>query len=558
MKAKIPFTNQLSNLAFVFKGCGKKVIAGCIATIVCGVAGVALMLLTVTATKNIVAAACDGWHDGLVTWGVALCILMLSRLIITRLGQWVEAKCIVRFSYNLRSRLFSRIINGTFNADNELHSASVVSCLSTDVGAVSTQVCSTFPAIAVSAISLIAAFAYLFHLAPVLAVAVTALMPVMIAIGKIPIKRTHKLTAAIREAETAINRRIQDYASHRIMLLTLGYSDSATDDLKAAQSNFYKLTLRRNYLGILAGGAVTFGFMAGYAAMFLYCAFGLIDGDVSFAVMTALLQLTAMVQQPVVSLSHKITPIVNASVAARRLRSLNDSYSGCIKRDTTACIASCDIRFDHVFYRYGKDKGYVLSDFCDTIPCGKVTVVMGKTGIGKTTLLRMMLGLCSPEKGHFYSPFLNADFKDIVYIPQGNTLMSGTVMSNLLMGKPNAKESEIRVALHMACADFVWSLAEGLHTRCGENGYGFSEGQAQRICIARGLLRLSALRQTKKDGIMLLLDEPTSSLDSDTETEMLARLFSHVKGLTIVAVSHKTALQQFADKIIALNKRIHS
>ncbi len=553
MKPKSAFLRHVAPLCSAFRACDRKVRAAVAANILCGIAGVALMLLTVRATRSIVAAACNGHRAQMATLGVMFCAFLLSRLLVTRLGQWIEAWSITRNSNMVRSRLFNRITNGSFNAEGELHSAEVVSRLTTDVGIMSSALCSTVPAIAISAVSLIGAFAYLFSLAPGLAVIVTALMPIVIAAGKIPLKKTHRLTREIREAETTVNRTLQDDVSQRILLMTLGYSKNAATDFSNRQTEFYRLTIRRNNLSILAGGAVSFGFMAGYAVMFLYCAYGLMDGHVSFATMTALLQLTAMVQQPIVSLSQKITPIVKASVSAERIRELHHYYTPPAPVDKDqADTESTDILIDHVWYRYGLDRDYVFRDLCGTIPAGKLTAVMGETGIGKTTLLRMILGLCVPEKGRVVSPFISAEYDNIVYVPQGNTLLYGTILSNLLMGNPEADEKQIREALHIACADFVEQLPDGLLTRCGENGYGFSQGQAQRICIARGLLRLNALRQKEASPLLLLMDEPTSALDADTEAEMLHRLLPFAKDTTIVAVTHRPLLQSHADTLLSL------
>lgn len=535
---------------------------GIAANVACGVVGVALSLLFVWLTREIVAAAVAADTPRLNILSMTLCSVIILRLAIAKCGQRIEAWCITRFSNKMRATLFARIMTGGGYADEELHSADVVNRMSADVGSVSATVCSTFPSAIVAAVSLAGAFIFLATISPLIAVVVTMLMPLAIIIGKATLSRTRRLTRQIREKESEIVRHMQESISHRLLVATLGYARQCGEEFKTRQSAFFRLTMRRNDLTLFSGGMVSLGFMAGYAVMFLYCAYGICSGAVSFATMTALLQLVAMVQRPAVELSHKITPVVNASVAMERIREIEMRYAPANTGVNTICTAD-EFRLENVWFRYKPSDDYVLRDFSATLPLGGVTVVNGETGIGKTTLLRLLLRLCRPESGRIHSPFVNAGFDDVVYIPQGNTLMSGTVMSNLLMGKPDATQEEIGGALHAACADFATRLPDGLLTRCGENGYGFSGGEAQRICIARGLLRLCALRKWEKDcitgerengGILLLLDEPTSSLDADTESEMLRRLFNYARGATIVVVSHKTAVQQYADKLIAIQK----
>ena len=182
-----------------------------------------------------------------------------------------------------------------------------------------------------------------------------------------------------------------------------------------------------------------------------------------------------------------------------------------------------------------------------------LTAIVGETGVGKSTLLRLILALLKPDKGKvvFYHGSREVEASpqtrcNLSYVPQGNTLVSGTIRENLQMGNPDATEEEMRQALHLAVADFVLALPDGLDTLCGERGTGLSEGQAQRIAIARGLLR---------PGSILLLDEPTSSLDSETEQLLLQRLSGQLHGKTLILISHREAIARLCTSVVWMKKQ---
>lgn len=210
------------------------------------------------------------------------------------------------------------------------------------------------------------------------------------------------------------------------------------------------------------------------------------------------------------------------------------------------------IRISHLHYTYPGSEREVLADFSYDFHPGSLTVIVGETGVGKSTLIKLILALVQPKEGNIViyneqeevtaSPQTRCNLS---YVPQGNTLFSGTIRDNLLRGNPYATEEDMRSALHTAVADFVFSLPDGLDTVCGEQGTGLSEGQAQRIAIARGLLR---------PGNILLLDEPSSALDGETEKELLRRLAKEVTGRTVVLITHRERIAGLCSKVVRMKE----
>ena len=197
------------------------------------------------------------------------------------------------------------------------------------------------------------------------------------------------------------------------------------------------------------------------------------------------------------------------------------------------------IRVADVSFRYADGDCNVIEHFTHDFKPGSKTAIMGETGIGKTTLFRLLLGLIEPTSGTLTVG------GQLCFVPQGNTLMSGTIRYNLQLAKPDATDEELCKVLHTACADFVSDLPEGLDTELGERGSGLSEGQAQRIAIARGLLH---------GGDIFLLDEISSSLDEKTEQALYRRLFDQYPDRTVLFITHRTLVSEFCDDIIDIRK----
>ena len=288
---------------------------------------------------------------------------------------------------------------------------------------------------------------------------------------------------------------------------------------------------------------------AGHVTAFLWGVTGISHGTVTYGMMTAFLQLVGQIQRPLVEMSSQIPSVIHATASIDRLMEL-EALPREDEEEARLFEGAVGIRLDDVTFSYPDTSRNVLDGFSWDFRPGSRTAIVGPTGVGKSTMIRLMLSLLRPQKGKvmLYSSYDEAESSpatrcNLVYVPQGNSLFSGTVRDNLLMGNPEASDEQLSSALHVAAADFVFDLPQGLDTQCFESGAGLSEGQAQRVAIARALLR---------PGSILLLDEFSSALDAETENILLERLTSSLPDHTMIFITHRDKIIDYCDSVLRL------
>lgn len=521
-------------------------------TALTGCLTVGAALLFVWFTKAIVDSAVGPSHTVPPALVAMLAGCLGLELLLPAARRRIETVAYLRYANALRRRLLLHLLQSRWSGRGGMHHGDAISRMTDDVATLASLSCSTVPGILAVLMQLAGAFIFLACLDLRLALAVVFIMPIALAASKIYVRKTRSITRSIRREESEIQTFMQESLAHRTLLSTLMGTERRAHSFGRLQAALTRDALRRNNISIYSNAAVTAGFMAGYAVTFLWSAYGLAAGAVTFGMMTAFLQLVAQVQRPVTDLSRRIPAFITASVALERI----DGILALPLEDFTPTDAAAGtpmgLRFSGVTYRYPDGDTDIISNFDHDFSPGSVTAVIGPTGSGKSTLLRLMLGLVEPESGRteYYTPDgvsgpIRAALRhNMVYVPQGNSLVCGTVRENLLLADPDATDGMMREALHDAAADFVLDLPDGLETQCFEGGAGFSEGQAQRIAIARGLL---------KRGSIILLDEPTSALDPDTERELLARVRKRLSSdATLIIVTHRRAVLPYCTTTVTL------
>ena len=449
----------------------------------------------------------------------------------------------------LRLKMFSSLFRRQLYEEKQIHSGDISSRLTKDIEVVSETTTDTLPQMCITAIQLIGAFLLLRYFDRWLAWALLIMTPLAILMAKFIGTRLRKMTLDIRQDESRIQMQVQEGMENNAVLRAMGSEEWMTGRLDSMQQKLKGNMMRRARFTIMIRIILGCAFGLGYLLAFIWGGLQLRNGAITFGIMTSFLQLVGQIQHPVMQLLNLVPQVIHSTASIDRLIELEnlEAESG----TSTLHPTLNGIRFDNVSFRYAGGDRQILSDFTHDFRPGTKTALMGETGIGKTTVFRLMLGFIGPQSGsiNLYGndgttmPAGASTRSDFVFVPQGNTLMSGTIRFNLQVAKPEASDPELLEALHTACADFVKELPDGLDTLLGERGTGLSEGQAQRIAIARGLLR---------PGSILLLDEISSSLDAPTETELYTRLFKAYPGKTMIFITHRPAVTALCTETLSL------
>lgn len=509
-----------------------------------GLIGVMVSLSFVAVCKNLVDIATGTLDKPITPFVFAMIGIMLVQLLSHVAYDYLEGLNSIKTQVRIRRSLYAHMLETQWDGRDAFHSGDAINRLEQDVSMVVEFCCSRLPSILVTLFQLLAASAYLLMMAPNLLWILLVLMVVAVLGSRLFFNTMRSLTNAIRAKDSAIQAHLQETLQNRIVVLTISGTKRMVERLGWLQKDLYDDTVKRLDYGAIARTFMSLGFTSGYAVTFLWGVFGIRNGIVTFGMMTAFLQLVGQVQRPIASLAKVIPNFIRTLTSVERLMDLQDLPSE--KETKPEFITEVpEIEVRQLTFSYPNQQKKVFDGFSTCFPAGKLTAIVGETGAGKSTLTRLLLALLKPKSGEILIGGKPVDVNlrcNFMYVPQGNSLFSGTIRDNLLMAKPDASDDEINEVLHRAVADFVFDLPQGIATSCSERGGGLSEGQAQRIAIARGLLH---------EGNILILDEASSAVDAETERQLLQNLKQHYHGKkTILFISHREAVVIEADAVV--------
>lgn len=515
-----------------------------------GLGMVAVSLIQVWAMQRAIDVAAGAREGNIFVATGVIAFFILCEFALNISSVWVKNILGVKAQNKMQQRMLDRILRSEWHGKEKRHSGDIINRLESDVNTVVNFLTETLP----NTLSVLAlffgAFFYLFSMDKFLAIAIVIMLPLFLGFSRIYIGQMRRLTRLVRDSDSKVQSVLQETVQNRMLIKTLESDDAMVDKLEDTQSELRQNVIKRTRFRLYTNFVINFGFAFGYLFAFLWAALRMLDHTLTFGGMTAFLQLVNRIQGPARNLTALIPSFVGVFTAAERLMELEENPLE-EQGEPIEIDAPCGIKLTDVSYAYDDADEYVINHLNYDFYPGSCTAILGETGAGKTTLIRLILALLHPTRGKVeiynankkneLSPRLRCNF---VYVPQGNTLLSGTIRDNLRLGNLNATDEDMYDALHEACADFVKDLPDGLETQCSESGGGLSEGQAQRITIARALLR---------NRNIMLFDEATSALDPETEKQLLKNILAnHDK--TVIFITHRPAVVDYCDQTLKIER----
>lgn len=528
--------------------------------IVLGTGYVGATLAFVWATKWAVDIA-TGSSSGNLNHAIVLLVsIMTIEIVLGFSSKWIRAVLGVKARNKMQERLFNRLLMCEWLSVRKYHTGDVLNRVMEDVVVVVNLLTEDLPSLLTTLIQLIGAFAFMYMMDSRLALIVICIAPIFVLFSKLYIRKLRSLTHEVRAMESTVQSCIQESLQHSLVVKTLERVDYVTNRLVGNHVMLRRKVVEKTWYGSISQLVMNAGFALGYLVTFVWGVKNLQAGLITYGALTAFVQLVGQIQHPIRTLTKFIPVFISAFTATERLIELEEipledneqpqvvpscnNEGGVVSKHN---VAPC-IKIEDVSYQYDSHLRMIINHFSYEFPAGSTTAIVGETGAGKTTLIRLLLAIVKPTEGCVLmngEPVTASHRRLYTYVPQGNTLLSGTIRDNLLMGNPEATDEELWNVLHVAAAEFVKRLPNGLDTMCSEMGGGLSEGQAQRVCIARALLRKCPV---------MLFDESTSALDEQTEQKVVERINEYAHGATLIFVTHRPAILKHCDQVLHLNR----
>lgn len=503
-------------------------------------------------SQRLVDLAGQGFTDSRV---VAIYLIIgISQILVTTIADLFIDMVNEKYSFGIRKQVYDKLLTSSWLGTQKYHTGDMMTRMTSDAGNIANGMVNVIPSIIVLLIQLILVFVTLYRYSSFLAISALCLTPIGVLLAYVFSRRLKVLQERVLETETEYRSFIQESLANILVVKAFTNEEPFSKQLTQLREDRYYWVWKKNKAKSLVDIVMSATFMFGSMFAFLYAANGIARGTITFGTMTLFLTLFGRIQGPIVSLTSKLPGVVSIFASAGRIMDIQDIPDE-VKLDIPKIDGAVGVEVKDAFFAYEEDN--VLENVSFKINPSDFVAIVGKSGIGKTTLIRLLMSFVNADSGNItYNDQQghlipgNASVRQFIsYVPQGNTLFSGTIKDNILMGKLDATEEEIDEALEMAvCKEFVDKLPKGLDTVVGEKGVGLSEGQAQRIAIARALIKKSPF---------MILDEATSALDEDTELELLRKIGNMNPKPTCLLITHRRSILKYCNRELRIdNKKV--
>lgn len=545
---------------FSLSRCYKKEI---FAVTVLSVIGTVFSLTTSLCLKYVIDIVTGALNQSILLVVLAAVAMLLGSIFLSAITSRITTKVNVKIQNELQLQVYGTIFNAQWESLREYRKGDLINRINSDASLIASGAVSWWPTVITFAAKFIYTFVLIVMNDPIMAAIALMSAPVSALLSRFMIRKMHNHSLKVKELSADIMSYQEDSFQNLQYIKSFGISDvinkrliKKQQEYKEESLNYNKVTVLMNIIMGLVGITVTF-------VSYAWGIYRLWEGFITYGTMVMFLQLTLTLSNSFNSILSVIPTTINLGTSAARIISLENLPEE--KSTPTAeekkfinsnFKSGVSINCSSLSFSYSdKPSERVLKNAGFSAGIGETIAIIGGSGIGKTTFFRLLLGLLEPTEGEItFKGNNNETIKAgpstrelIAYVPQGNTIISGTVAENLRLIKKDATDEEIITALKLSCAyDFVSKLPQGINSQIGESGNGFSEGQIQRIAIARALI---------KDAPVLLFDEVTSALDEETEGRLLHNIQTHFKNKTIIFVTHKLNALDISDKVYKIDKK---
>lgn len=520
--------------------------------IIFGLVGIAMTFISSIASKNLIDAVQYQKKDEIFASAAMYVGMGLLSLVFSSVSSRVSAIISAEVTNDLRGEVFSHILGSEWQKIMNFHSGDLLNRLSADVPSVVGSVLHLVPGAIIKLAQFAGAFFIIFHYDRTMACIALAGAPLIVLSSRFLVKRMHDFNKETKKISSELMSFSEEAAQNLTFVKSFALTDFFGARYEALQKKQKKTILEFNKFSIAASAAITLTGLAVSYSSYCWGVYRLWNGVITYGTMVLFIQLAGNLTSSFSSLVGLVPETVSAAAGAGRLMELLDIPDEKTDEKAKELLRPeiPEVRFEDLTFAYAEGKNVIENVSLSVLP-GETAAFIGRSGSGKTTVLRLLLGLVEPSSGKLILKYSNEE-KTVSpstrhvfsYVSQENMLFSGTVADNLRMVKPDASDEEIAAALKTACADFIFDLPDGINAPVKQNGKSFSQGQVQRISIARALI---------SDASILLLDEATSSLDKQTERQIIENIFGSGLGKTCILTTHRDSMLDVCDKVFVID-----